>query len=141
MGMKNLFQSIGRRILVNYYRMLKGRGFQKSRPACKRAHFETMALELLRDVSTVVIEKNTTSLEAKAFLPIVSSVRKRGDEIVALPLPKWRFHARRRHKQLKTLVHDLHKVENLLRNIPRPSITLEDVLKGNFEKTSQFDSI
>ena len=92
-----------------------------------------MAQGLLSDVGGIIVEGPHRHLEARALLPIVSEVRRFGETLVKSRRSLVVLLAPAREARLAPLVRDLSRVETLLRELPRSSLTLEDVLAGRFE--------
>lgn len=112
-----------------------GRLLKSFRPWRLR-QFEHIAHGLLSDVGGVIVEGAHRNSEARALLPIVTEVRRFGESLMKSRRPLGTLLAPMREARLASLVRDLGRVESLLRELPRSSLTLEDVLAGRFETES-----
>lgn len=99
----------------------------------KLKHFHSLARGVISDASEALAESTATASGARALIPIVCEVRKRGELLVArtktfhwlcLPL---------RERRLRPLVCELIQVEEVLKSLPRPELSIEDVLAGKLE--------
>ena len=102
------------------------------RAILKAREFEKMSRIVISDTSHALLEGDQFASEAKALLPIILEIRKHGENLIEtqsrtqmlLPGTKVR---------MKLLVKDLKSLEALLKETPKRTLSLEDVLLGNFE--------
>jgi hypothetical protein len=72
-------------------------------------------------------------MHARSFLPILSDVRKRGQILLQQQTTAHRVAFPDREKTLNDLVMRLFVMESKLKALPKPTVTIEEVLSGKFE--------
>jgi hypothetical protein len=115
--------------------MLGKEWFQASRFS-KLKHFDAMAQSVLKDVGFLVVEHPNQVGEARAMLPIVLEIRKHGENLLQRRRPWMLVICLPWEVRIRPLVKDLERVEDLLRELPRSRLSLEDVLDGHFEPST-----
>ena len=109
---------------------------RRSRPT-RMKQFEGMAHSVLTDVGGLVVEGVSRVPDARAMLPLVVEVKRHGQFLLGAQSSWHYLFAPSREWRLDSLVKDLGRLEELLRNLPRSELTLEDVLAGRFENLSK----
>ena len=94
--------------------------------------FQRIAKDMVCDVESA-LEPPHCHLHARSFLPILSDVRRRGELLMSQQTLAHRVTAPDREQELCTLVRQLTILENRLKALPKPKVTIEEVLLGKFE--------
>ncbi|MEN9825000.1 MAG: hypothetical protein RI953_745 [Pseudomonadota bacterium] len=121
-------------------RGLKSRGsFKRSMLLFSRAgrsgrlnRFENIARVVLSDVEAA-LQPPLCHRHARSFLPIIADVRKRGQTLLSQQTYAHRVTSPVREKALADLVMRIFNLESQLKALPKPSVTIEEVLSGKFE--------
>ncbi|NBX15972.1 MAG: hypothetical protein EBR09_01255 [Proteobacteria bacterium] len=94
--------------------------------------FENIAKDVLCDVESA-LQPPLCTMHARSFLPILSDVRKRGQILLQQQTTAHRVAFPDREKTLNELVMRLFVMESKLKALPKPTVTIEEVLSGKFE--------
>lgn len=109
--------------LLRFYR--NGRGGRLKR-------FFKIANEVLGDVESA-LSPPLCSNHARSFLPILTDVKRHGQKLLSQQTGAHRVSAPDREKELGQLILRLTMLEQRLKALPKPNLTIEQVLLGNFE--------
>lgn len=130
---------------LTYRAALKDKGL-KSRRSFKRSmsvftragrtgrlnRFENIARVVVSDVEAA-LQPPLCHRHARSFLPILADVRKRGQTLLSQQTYAHRVTSPVREKALSELVMQLFNLEGQLKALPKPTVTIEEVLSGKFE--------
>ncbi|MBM3382003.1 MAG: hypothetical protein FJY29_06125 [Betaproteobacteria bacterium] len=94
--------------------------------------FEQIAVVVVTDVESA-LQPPLCSRHARSFLPILSDVRRRGQLLLSQQTGAHRVSAPERERHLYSLVDKLGQLEIQLKALPKPNVTVEEVLLGKFE--------
>lgn len=94
--------------------------------------FQRIASDVVCDVQSA-LEPPHCHKHARSFLPILSDVRRRGELLLSQQTLAHRVTAAEREQKLCTLVGQLIILESRLKALPKPNVTIEEVLLGKFE--------
>jgi hypothetical protein len=94
--------------------------------------FENIARGVLCDVESA-LQPPLCHMHARSFLPILSDVRRRGQALLHQQTTAHRVAFPDRERQLSELVGRLFVLESQLKALPKPTVTIEEVLSGKFE--------
>lgn len=121
---------------------------QKSRIKSRFRRFKPIRLRQLLKIAKDVLHDTNDALshihnpsahpELRALIPIVSEVRKRVTKVLAKDASsKTQFWNATVCEELKRVLKELMKAEDLLRSIPKTKLTLEQVLAGHFDSGNE----
>jgi len=108
---------------LRFYR--NGRGGRLKR-------FFKIANEVLGDVESA-LSPPLCSNHARSFLPLLTDVKRHGQKLLSQQTGAHRVSAPDREKELGQLILRLTMLEQRLKALPKPNLTIEQVLLGNFE--------
>lgn len=94
--------------------------------------FQTIARDVVTDVEAA-LQPPLCHRHARSFLPILADVRKRGQSLLQQQTTAHRVTSPDRERDLAQLVMRLFVLESQLKSLPKPSVTIEEVLSGKFE--------
>ncbi|MEN9808683.1 MAG: hypothetical protein RLZZ488_250 [Pseudomonadota bacterium] len=94
--------------------------------------FESIARGVVSDVEDA-LQPPLCHRHARSFLPILSDVRRRGQLLLQQQTNAHRVASPDRERDLTNLVMRLFTLEAQLKALPKPSVTIEEVLSGKFE--------
>lgn len=94
--------------------------------------FETIAHGVVSDVEAA-LQPPLCNRHARSFLPILSDVRRHGQRLLQQQTTAHRVASPDRERNLADLVMQLFTLESKLKSLPKPSVTIEEVLSGKFE--------
>jgi hypothetical protein len=94
--------------------------------------FENIARGVVCDVEAA-LQPPHCHKHARSFLPILSDVRRHGQVLLQQQTTAHRVAYPQRERQLSELVMRLFILESQLKALPKPSVTIEEVLSGKFE--------
>lgn len=94
--------------------------------------FERIARDVVTDVESA-LEPPHCHRHARSFLPILSDVRRRGEQLLNQQTLAHKVTAPQREQDLCTLVDQLNGLEVRLKSLPKSKVTVEEVLLGKFE--------
>jgi hypothetical protein len=106
--------------------------FTRAGRGSRLKRFEQIAVVVVSDVEAA-LQPPLCSRHARSFLPILSDVRRRGQLLLSQQTGAHRVSAPERERQLHSIVHKLGQLENRLKALPKPNVTVEEVLLGKFE--------
>lgn len=106
---------------------------KRTRP-CRVKHFLNVATGVLQDAHGSLLDGVREPASARALIPIVADVRQHGERLLASQAAIHWVLAPLYEPRLAPLVRELIALEGLLKSLPRPQLSLEDVLAGNFEE-------
>jgi hypothetical protein len=109
--------------LLRFYR--NGRGGRLKR-------YSKIAKEVLIDVESALSPPLCPN-HARSFLPILTDVKRHGQKLLSQQTGAHRVSAPDREKELGELILRLTMLEQRLKALPKPNLTIEQVLLGNFE--------
>lgn len=91
-----------------------------------------IASDVLSDVEAA-LEPPSCQKHARSFLPILADCRRRGLVLLSQQTGTHRVTAPERERELKAIVDKLINLERKLKSLPKPTVTVEEVLLGKFE--------
>jgi len=91
-----------------------------------------IATDVMSDVEAA-LEPPSCQKHARSFLPILADVRRRGLILLSQQTGTHRVTAPERERELKSTVDKLINLERKLKSLPKPTVTVEEVLLGKFE--------
>lgn len=94
--------------------------------------FSKIANEVLNDVEESLTPP-LCSNHARSFLPILTDVKRHGQKLLNQQTGAHRVSAPEREKELGELIVRLTALEQRLKALPKPNLTIEQVLLGKFE--------
>lgn len=103
-----------------------------------------IAKDVLHDTNDALnhIQNPAAHPELRALIPIVSEVRKRVAKVLAKDVSKQaKFWNATVCEDLKSVLKELMKAEELLRSIPKTKLTLEQVLAGHFDSSESITTM
>ncbi|MEN9530148.1 MAG: hypothetical protein RI932_2021 [Pseudomonadota bacterium] len=106
--------------------------FTRAGRGSRLKRFQQIAVGVVSDVESA-LQPPHCSRHARSFLPILSDVRRRGQLLLSQQTGAHRVSAPDRERQLHSLVDRLGQLENRLKALPKPNVTVEEVLLGKFE--------
>ena len=104
----------------------------RSGRASRLKRFENIARGVLCDVESA-LQPPLCHRHARSFLPILSDVRRRGQVLLQQQTTAHRVASPKREKTLAELVIRLFTLESELKALPKPTVTIEEVLSGKFD--------
>lgn len=104
----------------------------RSGRASRLKRFENIARGVVCDVESA-LQPPLCHRHARSFLPILSDVRRRGQVLLQQQTTAHRVASPEREKTLAELVMRLFTLESTLKALPKPTVTIEEVLSGKFE--------
>lgn len=107
--------------------------FYRNGRAGRLKRFRRIALEVQSDIEAALTPPLCTS-HARSFLPILADVKKHGQKLISQQTTTHRVASPEREKELTDLVTQLASLEARLRLLPKPNLTIEQVLLGKFEE-------
>lgn len=116
-------KKISQRYLLRFKRAGRGNRIRQ---------FEQIAFGVVSDVESALYPP-LCSRHARSFLPILSDVHRRGQLLLNQQTGAHRVSAPDRERQLRCLVDKLGQLESRLKALPKPNVTVEEVLLGKFE--------
>ncbi len=99
----------------------------------KMRQFRSLAKGVLADVEQALYENPEKRHEARALLPLVAEVRKRGELLITNKEFCNLLWKPVKESKLMPLVNDLNHKEQMLRSLPRPKLTIDEILAGKTE--------
>lgn len=94
--------------------------------------FEAIARGVVSDVESA-LEPPLCHRHARSFLPILADVRRHGQALLRQQTKAHRVALPDRERHLAELVRQLFHLESKLKALPKPTVTIEEVLSGKFE--------
>lgn len=94
--------------------------------------FERIATDVICDVESA-LEPPSCQKHARSFLPILCDVRRRGQHLLTQQTGAHRVSSPERERLLQNTVDRLNQLEQKLKALPKPTVTVEEVLLGKFE--------
>jgi len=94
--------------------------------------YNKIANEVLNDVEAALSPPHCSN-HARSFLPILTDVKRHGQRLLSQQTGAHRVSAPDREKELGELIVRLTLLEQRLKALPKPNLTIEQVLLGNFE--------
>ncbi|NBO38764.1 hypothetical protein EBU99_09295 [bacterium] len=94
--------------------------------------FERIARDVVVDVESA-LQPPHCHHHARSLIPLISDVRRRGELLLSQQTGTHRITAPEREMLLETLVSQLFSLESRLKALPKPKVTIEEVLSGKFE--------
>jgi hypothetical protein len=91
-----------------------------------------IATDVMSDVQAA-LEPPGCQKHARSFLPILADVTRRGLILLSQQTGTHRVTAPERERELKSTVDKLISLERKLKSLPKPTVTVEEVLLGKFE--------
>lgn len=85
------------------------------------------------DANEMMSESETPNSSARVLIPLVVDARRKGDRLLASSSRFQQIFAPRLEKNVVLLHKELKALESKLRSLPRSTLTLEDVLAGQFD--------
>lgn len=114
---------------ISYRPLLR---FNRGGRASRLKRFERIARDVMCDIESA-LQPPHCNQHARSFLPILSDVRRRGQLLLGQQTGTHWVGSLERERELARLVDKLSQLENRLKALPRPNVTVEEVLLGKFE--------
>lgn len=107
-------------------------GLTRAGRGSRLKRFEAIACGVVSDVEAA-LQPPLCHRHARSFLPILADVRRRGQLLLQQQTTAHRVASPDRERDLTNLVMRLFTLEAQLKALPKPSVTIEEVLSGKFE--------
>jgi hypothetical protein len=114
---------------ISYRPLLR---FNRGGRASRLKRFERIARDVISDIESA-LQPPHCNQHARSFLPILSDVKRRGQLLLGQQTGAHRVGSPERERELTRLVDQLSRLEMRLKALPKPNVTVEEVLLGKFE--------
>ena len=114
---------------ISYRPMLR---FNRGGRASRLKRFERIARDVISDIESA-LQPPHCNQHARSFLPILSDVKRRGQLLLGQQTGAHRVGSPERERELTRIVDQLSRLEMRLKALPKPNVTVEEVLLGKFE--------
>jgi len=106
--------------------------FNRGDGASRLKRFERIARDVICDIESA-LQPPHCNQHARSFLPILSDAKRRGQLLLGQQSGRHRVGSSERGRELARLVDKLSRLEMRLKALPKPTVTVEEVLLGKFE--------